>query len=90
MAALTPHERTLLRQHYVDGLTIDVLGQLYQVNRSTCARWIERARVRILRALRGYMRTELGLDREDLDSAIALVQSQLDLSLSRRLLSGGS
>jgi RNA polymerase sigma-70 factor (ECF subfamily) len=90
VAALTPHERTLLRQHYVDGLTIDVLGQLYQVNRSTCARWIERARVRILRALRGYMRTELGLDREDLDSAIALVQSQLDLSLSRQLLSGGS
>jgi RNA polymerase sigma-70 factor (ECF subfamily) len=90
LAALTPQERTLLRQHYVDGLTIDVLGQLYQVNRSTCARWIERARVKILRAISGHLRTKLGLDDEALESAIALVRSQLDLSLSRHLLSHSS
>jgi RNA polymerase sigma-70 factor (ECF subfamily) len=36
LVALTPRERTLLRQHYIDGLTIDALSRLYQVHRSTC------------------------------------------------------
>jgi RNA polymerase sigma-70 factor, ECF subfamily len=87
LAALTPRERTLLRQHYVDGLTVDVLGQLHQVHRSTCARWLEAARIKILRTARSHLRTTLGLDATALDSAIALVRSQLDLSLSRHLMS---
>jgi RNA polymerase sigma-70 factor (ECF subfamily) len=87
LASLRPRERTLLRQHYVDGLTIDQLGQLHQVHRSTCARWIEGARVKVLRRIRGHLRDTLGLDHERLESAVALVRSQLDLSLSPHLAS---
>jgi len=87
IAALSPRERTLLRQHYVDGLTIDVLGPLHQVHRATCARWIEAARAKILRGIRRHLRTVLDLDDADLASAVALVGSQLDLSLSRHLAS---
>jgi RNA polymerase sigma-70 factor (ECF subfamily) len=88
LAALTPRERTLLRQHYVDGLTVDMLGPLHQVHRSTCARWLEAARVKILRGVRNHLRAKRGLNDAELESAIAMVRSQLDLSLGRHLASG--
>lgn len=88
LAQLNPRERTLLRQHYVDGLTVDMLAPLHQVHRSTCARWIEAARGKVLRGVRNHLRARLGLDDAELDAAIAMVRSQLDLSLSRRLASG--
>jgi RNA polymerase sigma-70 factor (ECF subfamily) len=87
LAALTRRERTLLRQHYIDGLTVDLLGPFYQVHRSTCARWIDAARTKVLRGVRNHLRVTLGLDGTELDRAIALVRSQLDLSLSRHLAS---
>lgn len=83
LGALSPRERTLLRQHYVDGLSIDALGPLYGVHRATCARWIEAARSKILRGIRDHLREALGLETAELESAIALVRSQLDLGLSR-------
>jgi RNA polymerase sigma-70 factor (ECF subfamily) len=83
VAELSARERTLLRQHYVDGLSIDVLGALHGVHRATCARWIEAARTKILRGIRAHLRSALALGDAELDSAIALVRSQLDLSLSR-------
>jgi hypothetical protein len=64
-----------------------LLGPLYQGHRSTCARWIEAARAKVLRDVRNHLRAKLGLDDADLDSAIAMVRSQLDLSLSRHLAS---
>jgi len=90
LASLSARERTLMRQHYLDGLTVDMLGPLHQVHRSTCARWIEAARVKVLRGIRSHLRASLGLDDRDLDSAVALVRSQLDLSLSRHLASHDS
>jgi RNA polymerase sigma-70 factor (ECF subfamily) len=85
LADLEPRERTMLRQHYVDGLSIDALAPLYDVHRATCARWIAEARAKILRGMRGHFREALDLAPADLESAIDLVGSQLDLSLSRQL-----
>jgi RNA polymerase sigma-70 factor (ECF subfamily) len=85
LGELEPRERTLLRQHYLDGLTVDTLAPLHRVHRSTCARWIETARTKVLRGVRSHLRDALDLTPADLDSAIDLVRSQLDLSLSRHL-----
>lgn len=85
LGELDPRERTLLRQHYLDGLGIDALAPLHRVHRATCARWIEAAREKILRRVKSHLRDVLDLPAGDLDSAIVLVQSQLDLSLSRHL-----
>jgi RNA polymerase sigma-70 factor (ECF subfamily) len=90
LAALRPRERTLLRQHYVDGLTVDMLGPLHRVHRSTCARWIEAARAKILREVRSHLRAKLALDERDLESVLELVRSQLDLSLPHHLASRDS
>jgi RNA polymerase sigma-70 factor (ECF subfamily) len=85
LAELEPRERTILRQHYVDGLSIDALAPLHDVHRATCARRIADARAKILRGMRAHFREALDLAPADLDSAIDLVGSQLDLSLSRQL-----
>jgi RNA polymerase sigma-70 factor (ECF subfamily) len=85
LTALSPRERTILRQHYADALTIDQLGRLHGVHRATCARWIEAARAGLLRRVRRHLRDALRLDDRELDSLIGLVRSRLDLSLSRLL-----
>jgi RNA polymerase sigma-70 factor (ECF subfamily) len=87
LGELSARERTLLRQHYLDGLTVDALGKLHRVHRSTCARWIEAAREHVLRGVRSHLGAALALTPADLDSALALVRSQLDLSLARHLAS---
>jgi RNA polymerase sigma-70 factor (ECF subfamily) len=87
LASLSPRQRTLLRQRYVDGLGIDTLCQLHRVHRATCARWLDAARVKVMRGIRRHLRTTLGIDGEELDTAIALVRSRLDLSLARQLAS---
>jgi RNA polymerase sigma-70 factor, ECF subfamily len=90
IAALAPRERTLLRQHYVDGLTVEMIARLHRVHRATCHRWIEAARIKILRNVRRHLRATLGLAGTELETMVALVRSQLDLSLARQLASGSA
>lgn len=84
-AELTARERTLLRLHLVDQLTIDDIAALYHVHRATAARQIERARERVASATRRLLADGSALDPQDLAELAALVTSQLDLSLSRVL-----
>lgn len=79
--ALPPRERTLLRQQFLDGLTIDEIGLLYQVHRATAARWLVRARERVLARTRTNLMRRLILKPQDLDSILRLVHSRLDVSL---------
>jgi RNA polymerase sigma-70 factor, ECF subfamily len=85
LAALTPRERNLLRQHYLDGLTVDALAPLYAVHRATAARWIDAAREQLAQGVRRHFRTALGLGAAELDNMVGLVQSRLEISLARLL-----
>ena len=87
LQALPDRERTLLRQHHIDGLTIDELGRLYRVHRSTAARLISRARNLVLEATRQRMMSELDVQPRDLDSIMRMIRSQVEISL-RALLRG--
>jgi RNA polymerase sigma-70 factor (ECF subfamily) len=81
LRTLSDRERTLLRQHHVDGLTIDEIGALYRVHRSTAGRLLTRARVVVLDATRLGMMSELGVAADDLDSIIRMIRSQIEISL---------
>ena len=81
-AMLEVRDRNLLRQSFVDGLTIDDLGALYGVHRATVARWLEKARTTLEKRTRALLRERLGIGQETLDSIIKIVHSQLDVSLS--------
>lgn len=83
--SLTAEERAVLRSSTVDGMTIDQLGTMYQVHRSTAARWLQHAKDSLLRALRGALAARLGEDQDACESMVRLVQSRIDLSLERVL-----
>lgn len=81
VAALPRRERTALRLHVLDGLSIDEIAPMYSVHRATAARWLARARERLLVETRRELRRALGIDDEQVDSVIRLIQSRLDVTL---------
>lgn len=81
VAALTDRERTLLRQHAIDGLSIDRLADFYGVHRATTARWIEAARKSILTRTRRALGQRLHVPAAELDSILRLIDSRLDITL---------
>lgn len=78
---LAERQRNVLRQYYVDGLTIDQLAALYKVDRATTARWVVNARSAILVGTRDLLAQSLGATSAEIDSILRLVRSQLELSL---------
>ena len=85
LAGLTARQRNLLRQHYLDELTVDQLGALYRVHRATAARWVAAAREALFDDTRRRMIEALGIAPGDYDSLLRLLHSQLDLSIQRHL-----
>lgn len=81
-AALAERPRNVLRQYYIDNLTIDQLAALYRVDRATTARWVIAARSAVLAGVRDQLAARLGTKVEEIDSILRLVRSQLDISLS--------
>ena len=82
---LTVRERTLLRFHAVDEIRLEQLATMYRVHRSTVARWLSSARQKLGEQTLQELSRRLSIPREELDSAVHLIRSQLDLSLSRLL-----
>jgi RNA polymerase sigma-70 factor, ECF subfamily len=85
LAALPARERTALRLHVVDGLTIDQIAPAFDVHRATVARWINTARETALAQTRHHLMRDLKLGASDADSLIRVAQSRVDLSLDRLL-----
>lgn len=77
---LEARERTLLRQHFLDGLTVEELGLLHRVHKSTVSRWLTRIRAEVLEKTRESLRTRLDVRGDELDSIMRLVRSRLDVS----------
>lgn len=78
---LGERERNVLRQYHIDGLTIDQLASLYQVNRATTARWVAGARLAIVTRTRNRLVEQFGIAAAEVDSIIRLVRSQLAVSV---------
>jgi RNA polymerase sigma-70 factor (ECF subfamily) len=78
---LPAKERMLLRLHFVDGLSIDKLGTVYRVGRSTVARWLASARRALLEKTRQEVHTRLHLTSTELDGLAAEIRSQLEVSI---------
>ena len=85
LAALSIHDRLLLRQHFLDGLGIDRLAALHDVHRATAARWIATLVEQLLVDTRARLEMILDLPSDELDSVLRLIQSCLDASIGRAL-----
>lgn len=85
IAALDAEDRTLLRQQIVDQLSIDEIGTAYGVHRATAARWLVRARDKLVAETHTALAARLKLPVDEIESVIRLVQSRLDASMVRML-----
>lgn len=83
---LDRRDRTLLRLHFLGGMTLEQLAAMYGVHRATAVRWLAAARKQILADTRRRLRDDHGVPAAELDDLVALVQSRLEVSV-RRLLS---
>lgn len=84
---LTSRERNLLRHHMVAGHSIDQIGALFGVHRATAARHVARARESLIHKTRSALAARLDLAPEDYESFMELIESRLELSMSRLLTS---
>ncbi len=82
---LSPREKNLLRQSAIDGLSIDELGGLYRVHRATAARWLTAARMKLTDGIKRALSADERLEKDECESILRLVQSQLDETIRRRL-----
>lgn len=85
LSRLGARERTLLRLHLVERLSIDRIGTMYRVDRSTAARWINSARAQLIEIARSDARERLRLNASECESIAALVQSEIHVSIARLL-----
>jgi RNA polymerase sigma-70 factor (ECF subfamily) len=81
LASLESAERLLLKLHYADGLNIDSIGAIYRLHRSTVARRLASHRRKLLDLTRGRLQERLKLSDSEFESVLALVRSQLVVSL---------
>jgi RNA polymerase sigma-70 factor (ECF subfamily) len=83
VSTLSVRDRMLLRQAFVDGLTIDHLGKLYRVHRATAARWLARAQRSLRKEMEARLMRRLQVPRSDLISILRLVRSGVEISVRR-------
>jgi RNA polymerase sigma-70 factor (ECF subfamily) len=79
LATLSPEQREVLRLHYIDGLSIDEVGARCAVSRATAARWLAKARERVLRETERRLKERLGASVASPASVIGLARSRIDL-----------
>lgn len=82
---LDHRERNILRYQYLDGLNLEQIGTIYDASRATVARWRAKARAQLLAETRKIMRDEFNVPLDEFDGAIRLIESAMDVSLSRLL-----
>ncbi len=82
---LEPRDRNLIRLHHIDGVGLDALAQMYKVHASTISRWVSKARDALFDDTRDQLRQRLKLSKSEFSDIMAIVRSQLDVSISRYL-----
>ena len=86
LAALDGESRTLLKMHYLDGLTIEQVGLAFGKSRATSARMLAAARLALVADIRVRLTATVGVRPEEADSLLAFVRSRLDVSIGQALL----
>jgi len=85
LTALTGRERNMLRYRYLEGLSIDQIGEIHGVHRATVARWIKKAQETLMGETRARMMEDLVVDPDELESILRLVRSRLEVSIRTHL-----
>ncbi|MDX2091628.1 MAG: hypothetical protein SFX73_27455 [Kofleriaceae bacterium] len=87
VASASRRDRNLLRLHFLGGVTLEQLAQMYGVHRATIVRWLAAAREAVFGATRDHVAKAIGAPTEELDEMFELVKSRVELSVERLLAS---
>lgn len=82
---LSVDQRTILRFHARDGLTIDQIAPMLGIHRATAARRLEKARTDVLEHTKAVLREKHGLSDSEARSLCMALGGQLDMSLGKAL-----
>jgi RNA polymerase sigma-70 factor (ECF subfamily) len=85
LAGLRTKERNILHLYFLEEMSSIQIAHLYKVEGATIRLWIKKCRANILRETRRLLAERLKLDSAELDSVMGIVDSQLDVSISRLL-----
>jgi len=80
--SLEPGERNVLRMHFLEGMSLNQIAAMYQVNKSTISRRMAKARETLLERTRSQLEHALDLPAPELDSLLQQLGPRLDLSLT--------
>jgi RNA polymerase sigma-70 factor (ECF subfamily) len=80
LAELEPRDRNLLRYSVAEQLSIDQIGAIYSVHRSTAARWLARARERLIGGVTDRLRSRLKVEPAELQSILRLISSRVEVA----------
>jgi RNA polymerase sigma-70 factor (ECF subfamily) len=70
LAELDPRQRNVVRFHFIDGLTADMIGATYGVSRRTVHRWLQDGLAQLAATTRRRLGERLNLSANDLDSLV--------------------
>lgn len=84
-ASLSDEERYYLRLHYVDSLSGYEMAPLLGTSQPTVSRRLSSIRGKIHKRTQSHLQERLGMDPQEFQSFMKLVDSQFDLSLSKLL-----
>lgn len=85
ISRLSSRDRTVLRLHLLENVSIDAIAHTRGVHRVTVARWIWNAGEILLDGVRRYFKDRYGIVPSECESLAHLLQSQLSLDLPRLL-----
>ena len=88
LGSLSSRERNILRYHFVDGLSIDRIGDFYGVHRATAARWLNRAREALCLMTREILGQRISLSQDGFRRMLSLIESQISVRLVLAQVSG--
>lgn len=84
-AALSEHEKTVLRMYLLDGVAVEAIAKLFAVHRATVARWLSTIRGHVLRFVNDRLELELGASASEVRSLFREFQFDVNVSLRRVL-----
>jgi RNA polymerase sigma-70 factor (ECF subfamily) len=83
IASLDKRERTILKMCYVDRLSLERIGRIYGVDKSSVSRWLSEARSTLKVNTRAQLKDELRIADVTCDELVAQLEPHFDLTLSR-------
>ncbi len=85
LGTLTPRQRNLLRHRFLDGLTMEAIGALYGVHKTTAFRWLESAQATLSKRTQHAFQQRTQATASEMERIVGILQSTIELSLPRLL-----